>query len=247
MSALINNSMTNAGLLVLAKGASGKQIRYTKIVLGDGSLEEGQQIQQLNDVISPKVVLDISDISVRTDGTVKITGIFTNRDLNVGFYYREIGLYAEDPDGGEVMYCYGNAGDLAEWIPPTGSASIIEKTIDVVTAIGNATNVTAYIPADAYATKADYQRLKAICDECVEKSTQAVETSDSAVSIAKQAMALVLALNSQVVANRAKIDVMWNALFAEVAGHPWTVTFTTVDDVTISSGVWNEEMARIEC
>ena len=105
MSALINNSMTNAGLLVLAKGASGKQIRYTKIVLVDGSQEEGQQIQQLNDVISPKVVLDISDISVRTDGTAKITGIFTNRDLNIGFYYREIGLYAEDPDGGEVMYC----------------------------------------------------------------------------------------------------------------------------------------------
>ena len=86
------------------------------------------------------------------------------RPDNDGFYYRELGLYADDPDEdvGEVLYCYGNCGDLAEWIPPTGGATIVEKTIDIVTAIGTATNVTAYIPADAYATKEDYENYKAI-------------------------------------------------------------------------------------
>ena len=55
-----------------------------------------------------------------------------------------------------------NCGDRAEWIPPSGGATIVEKTIDIVTAIGTATNVTAYIPADAYATKEDYETYKAI-------------------------------------------------------------------------------------
>ena len=32
---------------------------------------------------------------------------------------------------GEVLYCYGNCGDLAEWIPPSGGATIVEKTIDL--------------------------------------------------------------------------------------------------------------------
>ena len=35
MAAFINNDITAAGLLVLAKGVAGQQINYTKIVLGD--------------------------------------------------------------------------------------------------------------------------------------------------------------------------------------------------------------------
>lgn len=148
MAAFINNDITAAGLLVLAKGVAGKQINYTKIVLGDGYLEEGQTPRSLTGVVSPKATIDITKCVVNGDGTVTVGGVFTNDQTNDGFYYRELGLYADDPDEdvGEVLYCYGNCGDLAEWIPPTGGATIVEKTIDIVTAIGTATNVTAYIP-----------------------------------------------------------------------------------------------------
>ena len=140
MAAFINNDITTAGLIVLAKGVAGQKINYTKIVLGDGYLEEGQTPRTLTGVVSPKATVDITKLKI-------------NGDETEGFYYRELGLYAEDPDPevGEVLYCYGNCGDLAEWIPPSGGATIVEKTIDIVTAIGTATNVTAYIPADAYA------------------------------------------------------------------------------------------------
>ena len=47
MAAFINNDITAAGLLVLAKGVAGQQINYTKIVLGDGYLEEGQTPRSL--------------------------------------------------------------------------------------------------------------------------------------------------------------------------------------------------------
>ena len=155
MAAFINNDITTAGLIVLAKGVAGQKINYTKIVLGDGYLEEGQTPRTLTGVVSPKATVDITKLKINGDGTVAVGGIFTNGDETDGFYYRELGLYAEDPDPevGEVLYCYGNCGDLAEWIPPSGGATIVEKTIDIVTAIGTATNVTAYIPADAYATK----------------------------------------------------------------------------------------------
>ena len=36
MAAFINNDITTAGLIVLAKGVAGQKINYTKIVLGDG-------------------------------------------------------------------------------------------------------------------------------------------------------------------------------------------------------------------
>ena len=40
------------------------------------------------------------------DGTVTVGGVFTNDQTNDGFYYRELGLYADDPDEdvGEVLY-----------------------------------------------------------------------------------------------------------------------------------------------
>lgn len=150
MAAFINNDITTAGLIVLAKGVAGQKINYTKIVLGDGYLEEGQTPRTLTGVVSPKATVDITKLKINGDGTVAVGGIFTNGDETDGFYYRELGLYAEDPDPevGEVLYCYGNCGDLAEWIPPSGGATIVEKTIDIVTAIGTATNVTAYHAKD---------------------------------------------------------------------------------------------------
>ena len=128
MAAFINNDITTAGLIVLAKGVAGQKINYTKIVLGDGYLEEGQTPRTLTGVVSPKATVDITKLKINGDGTVAVGGIFTNGDETEGFYYRELGLYAEDPDPevGEVLYCYGNCGDLAEWIPPSGCATIAE-------------------------------------------------------------------------------------------------------------------------
>ena len=118
MAAFINNDITTAGLIVLAKGVAGQKINYTKIVLGDGYLEEGQTPRTLTGVVSPKATVDITKLKINGDGTVAVGGIFTNGDETDGFYYRELGLYAEDPDPevGEVLYCYGN---WAIW--PSGS------------------------------------------------------------------------------------------------------------------------------
>ena len=193
MAAFINNDITTAGLIVLAKGVAGQKINYTKIVLGDGYLEEGQTPRTLTGVVSPKATVDITKLKINGDGTVAVGGIFTNGDETDGFYYRELGLYAEDPDPevGEVLYCYGNCGDLAEWIPPSGGATIVEKTIDIVTAIGTATNVTAYIPADAYATKEDYETYKAI-------ALGAQATAEDALALARQAIAIAQAAEASV-------------------------------------------------
>ena len=72
MAAFINNDITAAGLLVLAKGVAGQQINYTKIVLGDGYLEEGQTPRSLTGVVSPKATIDITKCVVNGDGTVTL-------------------------------------------------------------------------------------------------------------------------------------------------------------------------------
>ena len=249
MAAFINNDITAAGLLVLAKGVAGKQINYTKIVLGDGYLEEGQTPRSLTGVVSPKATIDITKCVVNGDGTVTVGDVFTNDQTNDGFYYRELGLYADDPDEdvGEVLYCYGNCGDLAEWIPPTGGATIVEKTIDIVTAIGTATNVTAYIPADAYATKEDYENYKAIALAAQATANQAILLAQQAVGIAEQAAAAVVDLSNVVQQNTSKITTLWDAVFGDITTNPFQITFANLDGITLTSGVWNATLQRLEC
>ena len=249
MAAFINNDITTAGLIVLAKGVAGQKINYTKIVLGDGYLEEGQTPRTLTGVVSPKATVDITKLKINGDGTVAVGGIFTNGDETDGFYYRELGLYAEDPDPevGEVLYCYGNCGDLAEWIPPSGGATIVEKTIDIVTAIGTATNVTAYIPADAYATKEDYENYKAIALAAQATANQAILLAQQAVEIAQQAAAAVIDLSNVVQQNTSKITTLWGAVFGDITTNPFQITFANLDGITLTSGVWNATLQRLEC
>ena len=249
MAAFINNDIPTAGLIVLAKGVAGQKINYTKIVLGDGYLEEGQTPRTLTGVVSPKATVDITKLKINGDGTVAVGGIFTNGDETEGFYYRELGLYAEDPDPevGEVLYCYGNCGDLAEWIPPSGGATIVEKTIDIVTAIGTATNVTAYIPADAYATKEDYENYKAIALAAQATANQAILLAQQAVGIAEQAAAAVVDLSNVVQQNTSKITTLWDAVFGDITTNPFQITFANLDGITLTSGVWNATLQRLEC
>ena len=249
MAAVINNDITTAGLIVLAKGVAGQKINYTKIVLGDGYLEEGQTPRTLTGVVSPKATVDITKLKINGDGTVAVGGIFTNGDETEGFYYRELGLYAEDPDPevGEVLYCYGNCGDLAEWIPPSGGATIVEKTIDIVTAIGTATNVTAYIPADAYATKEDYETYKAIALAAQAIANEAIEIARQAVQTANEAKQAAIDLNKAVTQNTSKIQTLWDAVFSDITANPFQITFVDLSGITLSSGVWNATLQRLEC
>jgi len=125
--------------------------------MGSGSLSGQSQITLL-DLIEPKVVLNISEINTKTNfATLK--GIFKNSDIITGFYWREIGVFAQDPNLGEILYCYGNAGALAEYIPPS-SSEIIEKVVSLSIIVGDAANVTAVIDESlVFATKLELNKV----------------------------------------------------------------------------------------
>ena len=64
-----------------------------------------------------------------------------------GFYFREIGFFANDPDEGEIMFAYQNAGSLAEYIA-AASSEVIEKTIGASFTFSDSVTVTVDITAD---------------------------------------------------------------------------------------------------
>ena len=136
--------LTNRGRNLQSKAQAGTQINYTRIALGDGNLGSSS-ILDLNALRNQKKSLPITKLRVLSGGRAVVGTILSNQELTEGFYFREIGVFAMDPDIGEVLYCYANAGALAEYIPPGGGSDVIEKSIDVQTLVGNAQNVTAVI------------------------------------------------------------------------------------------------------
>lgn len=146
---------TNKGRNLQAKAQTGVQLKFTKISLGDGELGTST-IPDLTELKRKVLDLPIERLRVLSDGRAEVGAILSNQTLTSGFYYRELGLFAEDPQEGEILYCYGNARSLAEYIPASGGADVIEKQIIIQTIIGNATNITAVIDSSlVYATVKD--------------------------------------------------------------------------------------------
>ena len=72
--------------------------------------------------------------------------ILVTYDIN-GFYFREIGFFTNDPDEGEIMFAYQNAGSLAEYIA-AASSEVIEKTIGASFTFSDSVTVTVDVKAD---------------------------------------------------------------------------------------------------
>lgn len=147
-----NVVFTNKGRLLRTKAELGTTLEFTRIGIGRGIIDE-QPVSELTDLIDSVLDVDITNLKTYTNGQARIGGVFINKGLSYGFYWRELGLFANDPDNGEILYCYGNAGDLAEYIPADGGSELLEKYVSIIALIGNASNVTATINCSlVYAT-----------------------------------------------------------------------------------------------
>lgn len=145
MSLFENIKLTNNGLNLQSKAQVGKMLKFTNIKIGDGKIGS-TPVSTITDLKNFKLTIELNKFKVLTDGQAVIGGILSNTSVTEGFYWREIGLYAEDPDTGlEILYAYGNCGDLAEFIPAVDSNTIIEKVVNIIILTSNMENVTASI------------------------------------------------------------------------------------------------------
>ncbi|GIO39084.1 hypothetical protein J41TS12_39450 [Paenibacillus antibioticophila] len=146
-------TLTNKGRQLQAKAQAGTQLVYTKMAVGSGSLS-GQSLEAMTALITPVKDLAIERVR-RPPGTTRalIGATLRNQGVTTGFYLREVGIFATDPDDGEILYMYANAGTTADYIAPQGDG-IIEKALNMNVFVGSAANITANIDESlVYATK----------------------------------------------------------------------------------------------
>lgn len=158
--------LTRHGFELLAKALAGKELHYTRIKLGDSmngsdlvepTLEEQYEFNDLihhRDFDVPMVGIDRPG-----GGMVSVSFRVNNANIPEGFWLREMGLFALDPDTDEeILYAYRNTGVLSEWVPDSSARTVYDVILTLVTVIQEAENVTAVIDMGlAYVTQAEFQ------------------------------------------------------------------------------------------
>lgn len=145
-------TITNAGRSLQVRAIAGEAINFTRFQIGSGIMQEGDNPDEFDDLISPELSFGISSYE-KEQNFVKFSGSFSNTDLTGSFRWREIGIYCEDPDGTEFLYAYSNDDNNGGWLT-TDTDVLITETVSLVVAIGDAEHVTATLTdSSVYATK----------------------------------------------------------------------------------------------
>ena len=135
--------LTDAGKALYYENMGGAGITFTTIQMGKGTLSGS--IAPLTALVDPVVTMDAA-VTNNQNQYCDVSGKFSNASLAEGFYWREIGVFAADPDypddrSKDILYCYQNAYDTADFIP-VASVQTVEKNITVPVIVGDAATVT---------------------------------------------------------------------------------------------------------
>lgn len=157
--------ITKQGALLAAKTLQGKKIEFDHAEVGSGNLS-GNAVDKT--ALTTKVLeCPIQKVEITENTQAKVSFIFKNTDANNGFYFREMDLFAIDPDTkAKVLYAYTNAGTTAEYIN-NSIAEKIEKHISINVIVDNAQNVNITLDTNQiYVTE---KEMREAIDEAISK------------------------------------------------------------------------------
>ena len=155
------NVVTKNGLAMIAESvATRKNLIFTRVVVGDGDAT-GRNFNEMTGVISPKMELPVTSGVNEGNGQYLITATLSNNTLNVGFFPREVGLYAKVDGKAEMLYSYTNGGNNVGYVPDK-TTPIDSEIYKIRTVIGNAKNITVNMSDSTFVTKGELDRYVAI-------------------------------------------------------------------------------------
>jgi Phage-related tail fibre protein len=153
MAKFTNLTLTDKGLALQTKAQTGTQLKFTRVAIGDGTLDDGDDLTQLTGLKHERMAVAIANLSI-DNGSAVIKANFSNKDLTEEFYLKELGVFANDSEEGEILYAVANAGNNGDYLPAFNGSEVIEQAFTLSLVVGNATNVTATFAESIYVLKA---------------------------------------------------------------------------------------------
>ncbi len=146
MSNWSSTQLTDFGRALDAKVTAGTTLlSFTKMKLGSGT-ETAEDIPAMTDLVSPKLVLGISScaVSASDDTICELISVASSSDVEDSFVVRELGVFATDPDVGEILYAV-MLDNTPDTMPNENVSSPVTVTYQVNIVSDNASSITAVI------------------------------------------------------------------------------------------------------
>nr|DAK36894.1 MAG TPA: tail-collar fiber protein [Caudoviricetes sp.] len=145
-----NATMTDVGAALQAKVNAGKtKLTFTKIKVGSGV--NATNPLALTDVISSK--WETTNFVVKLEGKiVSVDTVITNAGIHEAFRMSEIGLFAQDPDKGEILYAYLTDPE-PDRMPAESGSVVVSQELTIGMVFSNTGNVSLTVNIGALITR----------------------------------------------------------------------------------------------
>ena len=169
MAALFKHGvLTTDGKALVAKWQAGNiKPQITHAAIGSGSYTKTEDASTRASLKAEKLRVGISSASAGSD-TLNLRFVFSNESVTAGFSVTEVGVFAMDPDKGEILYSISVSADesVADFFPAYSGNHSVSSIFDYYIKTSNAENVTIQAGTGAFALAEDLnkaqQRIKAL-------------------------------------------------------------------------------------
>ena len=182
--------LTNNGLALITKLVAAKAtLEFSRVAVGTGKVPQGVDPQAMISLNAYKMDAQISSYGVSPDqeDVAYIVTQVSSIGVSAGFAVTEGGVFANDPDKGEILFAYLDLTEDPQYVyAETDSISkFVEITFNVL--IGSVEKVTAYVTPGALVKKVEFEELEKRVEE-TEKPTFEDYTGDTSVPAASAAI-----------------------------------------------------------
>lgn len=152
--------LTKDGKALLAKAQAGKcAIQIIKAQSGSGSYTSSEDISQRTALKTVKQTFPISNKVINTDSALVLKITMENSTLTAGYDITEFGVFASDPDKGEILYSIATAS-TSDYMPAYNGVVPSVINMSYYLEVANASTVTIK-SAGALALQSDLEALEA--------------------------------------------------------------------------------------
>ena len=182
--------LTNNGLALITKLVAAKAtLEFSRVAVGTGKVPQGVDPQAMINLNAYKMDAQISSYGVSPDqeDVAYIVTQVSSIGVSAGFAVTEGGVFANDPDKGEILFAYLDLTEDPQYVyAETDSISkFVEITFNVL--IGSVEKVTAYVTPGALVKKVEFEELEKRVEE-TENPTFEDYTGDTSVPAASTAI-----------------------------------------------------------
>ena len=231
-------TVTEQGEALIAKLTAGSTLTLLYVMAGDGDVPDTCTPRTMTELSNP-VLKGTSTTPVVNGATVSLVLEFRSTDLAEGFYLREFGIFADDPDDGTILFVYGTLGEYAQYLCAASDTGVDIRRFPVSLTIGEGTEVEIDWSELIWMTQEDVEIYITtyVLPEIEDLIDGKIAEHNADEDAHPYLLNLIGSLQSQIEALK--------LLYQTGTSTSFSVTFASLDDVDFS-GVWNSEKARVE-